>query len=134
MSTQEKDAAPLLNALSRGLRELHQALVEFARRDYEIIYGPIEGPGHLLQLLTREPQFSWLHVMSELMIDIDRLRDEEPLTSAEMRAVRRQVEALVSSSGNEQQEFNERYMGALQRSTATVMAHANVRRILSNFP
>lgn len=134
MSDQETNSALLLSRLSNGLRGLHKALVEFSSRDYESKHGTVEGPAHLLQLLTTEPYFSWLHVLSELMIDIDQVRDQGSLTNAYLKEIRLQVEALIGAAEPSGTEFGTQYADALQRSVSVVMAHADVRKALSTFP
>jgi hypothetical protein len=116
--------------LSRSLRELHQALVQVARGKYEKEHGPVSGPGELLQLLTRSPAFSWLHALSELMVDIDALLDAETIDDAVARAVSTQISGLLSTDVSDSSDFSNRYAEALQSDPAVVMAHAHVRRAI----
>src|SRR5205823_2780051 len=65
------------NALASALRALHKALLRGARADYMRQHGLAEeiSPGELLMLATRDEGFAWLRSRSELMTEIDELRD-----------------------------------------------------------
>src|SRR5918996_5333099 len=67
------------NALARALRDLHRSLVDQARRDYQRDHERMDvPPGELLHLLMTAPEFDWLRGLSELMVEIDAMRDDEP--------------------------------------------------------
>ena len=65
-------------ALERALRELHRVLLRRASREYTQQHALAEepGPGELLMLATRDENFAWLRSLSELMADIDHLREQ----------------------------------------------------------
>src|SRR3979411_749978 len=64
-----------LKKLTEALRPLHLALTKETQVAYERQHGPVQGPGELLQLLIRHPDFAWLHPLSELMAVADELLD-----------------------------------------------------------
>ena len=122
--------------LARALRELHRALVERARTDYlrEHQIGGDVGPGELLRLLTSDPYFGWLRSLSELMVDIDLIRDwadhQELVRSGAIRAA---VEYLVAppASSEVPGPFAARYWPYVQDDPHVTMAHADLRRALA---
>jgi hypothetical protein len=61
-----------LTDVRRTLLDLHKALIERERTAYEKSHGPV-SPGEMLQLLIRDPSFSWLHPISELIVRVDEL-------------------------------------------------------------
>ena len=61
-----------LTDVRRTLLDLHKALIERERAAYEKGHGPV-SPGEMLQLLIRDPSFSWLHPISELIVRVDEL-------------------------------------------------------------
>jgi hypothetical protein len=61
-----------LNQVRRTLLDLHKALIERERAAYEKGHGAVT-PGEMLQLLIRDPAFSWLHPISELIVRVDEL-------------------------------------------------------------
>lgn len=120
-----------LHGLTRALRDLHRSLVEVERNNYEREWGPVADGGQLLQLLTRHPQFDWLHQLSEFIVDIDELADQQTVTDSDVRAIARQANALLTVSEDDSSDFSRRYVALLQDHPALVMAHANVRRVLT---
>src|SRR2546422_10773444 len=87
-----------LKKLTEALRPLHLALTKETQVAYERQHGAVQGPGELLQLLIRHPDFAWLHPLSELMAVADELLDprrEVPLAPEEAAVVRNQVERLL---------------------------------------
>jgi len=125
------DTRKTLNDLNRSLRELHKALVKLERHEYEKEWGQVD-PGQLLQLLTRHPQFDWLHQLSEFMVDIDEILDNETISEADMRSIFAQAKSMLSQSVTEPSDFSTHYFEAMHGDPAIVMAHANVRRVLES--
>ncbi len=125
------------NALASALRELHRALMERARRDYEREHLVAVEPGELLRLLTTDPDFEWLRSLSELMVDIDVVRDAEPALMDELStAVRAAVEHLIAAPGPSEAAapFAQRYLPYLQDDPHVAMAHGAVRQALAAWP
>ncbi len=120
-----------LNGLTKALRDLHRSLVDVERQNYEREWGPVGDGGQLLQLLTRHPQFDWLHRLSEFIVDIDELADQETVSDADVRAILAQANTLLTPSEADATDFSRRYVALLQHHPALVMAHANVRRVMS---
>src|SRR5919205_2711789 len=61
-----------LTQVRQTLLDLHKALIERARAEYERGHGAV-SPGEMLQLLIRDAAFSWLHPISELIVRVDEL-------------------------------------------------------------
>jgi hypothetical protein len=122
-----------LDALSHLLRELHKALVDLTKAEWEKQHGPIGGPVQLFQLLTTDKFFEWLRPMSALMAEIDELHDQkEPVGPDAVRAVRLTLDGLISDRGQQPapDSFVARYLDILQNQPDVVMLHAPVRRAL----
>jgi len=134
MATTSSDAREALGMLSKALRDVHRALVNTAKKEYEREWGPVSEGGQLLQLLTRHPQFDWLHHLSELMVIIDELMDEETVSEADRCAVFAQTKSLIAPSETDSSDFSRRYITLLQHDPILVMAHAHVQRILASRP
>ncbi|HEV7803228.1 MAG TPA: hypothetical protein VGP15_19305 [Burkholderiales bacterium] len=125
------------NTLASALRELHRALMDRARRDYEREHLVAVEPGELLQLLTTDPYFEWLRGLSELMVDIDVVRDAEPELMDELStAVRAAVEHFIAApvAPAAVAPFTERYLPYLQDDPHVAMAHGAVRQALAAWP
>lgn len=124
------DTKNALTQLNHALRSLHQALVKIERHAYEKEWGQVD-PGELLQLLTRHPQFAWLHTLSEFMVGVDELLDEEEVSEECRRHIFAQAQALISPARAEDvSPFSQRYIGLLQEDPHLVMSHARVKRAL----
>src|SRR5947208_14946875 len=61
-----------LTQVRRTLLDLHKALIERERAEYERGHGAVSA-GEMLQLLIRDAAFSWLHPISELIVRVDEL-------------------------------------------------------------
>jgi hypothetical protein len=125
------------DALSHALMALHRALIERARKDYERAHEPVEGPGHFLRLLMEDRFFAWLRPLSELMANIDQIRELEPAARDEVSAaVRETVEQLVSppSASPLSAEFTARYWPMVLEEPEVTMTHAGVKQAISAWP
>lgn len=123
------------NTLASALRELHRALMDRARVDYEHEHLVAVDPGELLRLLTTDPYFEWLRALSELMVDIDLIRDAEAAARDELStAVRAAVEHLIAAPAGSASPFAERYLPYLQDDPHVAMAHGALRQALLAWP
>lgn len=116
--------------LNHALRALHLALVKKERLSYEKEWGQVDA-GQLLQLLTRHPQFAWLHTLSEFMVGIDEILDEGEVSEECRRQVFAQAGELISPSAEEALPFTQRYLALLQEDPHLVMNHAAVKQALA---
>ena len=120
---------PLLE-LRDKLLDLHKAIIEFERERYEKAVGTIQSPYHFLQLVTRDPWFTWLHPLSQLIVAIDEaVEEKEPLTETVADALRTQARALMVASENAN-GFSGHYYVALQQEPQVVMTHAAVIKLI----
>ena len=135
MTTPDSLSAPRrtqLADLRMRLLGLHKALLDDAKRAYELDRGDVGSSANLLQLLIADPWFAWLRPVSELIVRIDEtLLPDSPATDADAVALVEQVEQLLTASETGE-GFQGRYFEALQRQPAVVLAHAEVRRVLKS--
>jgi hypothetical protein len=118
-----------LQALRSALLDVHKALVDSERVEYEKVIGKIQSPNHFLQLLTTDPWFAWLGPLSKLIVSIDEALDaKEGLTAAKVNGFATQTNRLlVASEAGE--GFSSHYHEALQRDPDVVLAHAEVAKL-----
>ena len=126
-------------ALARALRDLHRALVDSAHADYlrEHAIGGDVTPGALLRLLTSDPYFEWLRSLSELMVDLDLIRERDDREEfVRSGAVRGAVEDLVTPPvlSETPSPFGQCYWPYVQNAPNVAMAHADLKRVLSTWP
>jgi hypothetical protein len=118
---------PLLE-FRHALLDLHKQLIDSERAVYEADVGPVQSPHHFFQLLTTDPWFAWLRPISQLIVMVDEVLDaREPLTNENIDAVIMESVFLLVPAKAEG-EFSARYLAALQRDPAVVLAHAQVAK------
>ena len=120
--------------LRRGLLGLHKALIIAEQLTYERIYGRVESTGQLLHLVMNDPWFAWLHPFSNLVVRIDEMLEMENEASiAEAHALLQEARSLLRPS-EEGDGFRRSYYEALQRMPDVVLAHAQVKKLMTNVP
>jgi hypothetical protein len=135
----EKDHVPDRadwQTLASALRDLHRALIERARHDYQREHARMVEAGELLQLLTTDPYFEWLRGLSELMVDLDMIRDEPELMQELATAVRPAVEYFLLPPRTKEgpHSFAERYWPYVQDDPRVAMAHGAVKQAIVKWP
>ncbi len=121
-----------LTELRNGLLGLHKTLLDSERATYERDIARIGYSGELLKLVLYDPWFAWLHELSEFVVLIDETLDAEDWPAG-MDAERLIAQAWEFLAPNETGTgFAKRYFEALQRDPDVVLAHASMRKVLSN--
>jgi hypothetical protein len=121
----------MLTDVRHGLLGLHKALIVAEQVTFERIYGRVDSTGQLLQLVMNDPWFTWLHPLSNMVVRIDEvLDDDEELTTEEVAILLTEVRALIRPSelGD---GFERSYFEALQRAPEVVMAHCEMKKLLT---
>ncbi len=139
MATSSKQArtrktCPLRQTLTdvrHGLLGLHRALIVAEQLTFERIYGRVDSTGQLLQLVMNDPWFIWLHPLSNMVVRIDESLDsDDELTVEDIAVLLTEVRALIRPSelGD---GFERSYYEALQRAPEVVMAHCEMKKVLT---
>jgi hypothetical protein len=122
LSVQVQDLRP-------PLLDLHRALIDSERREYERARGRLPD-GEFLTALLQDPELAWLRPLTGLVGRLDALLDEEgPETAGELGAWMAQVRALLKPDPAAGQ-FQRKYAEALQRSPGAVVDHGWTMRAL----
>ncbi|MGA6826773.1 hypothetical protein ACO9S2_04055 [Nitrospira sp. NS4] len=114
-----------------GLLGLHKALIVAEQLTFERIYGRVDSTGQLLQLVMNDPWFTWLHPLSNMVVRIDEMLEEEDrLTVEEVAVLLSEVRGMIrpSETGD---GFERSYYEALQRAPDVVMAHCEMKKLLT---
>jgi hypothetical protein len=126
--------SPLRDTLAnvrQGLLGLHKALIVAEQLTFERIYGRVDSTGQLLQLVMNDPWFTWLHPLSNMVVRIDELLDgDEDITVDDVAVLLTEIRALIrpSETGD---GFERSYYEALQRAPEVVMAHCEMKKLLT---
>ena len=126
----DDSAREKLVALRSALLRLHKALLEMERRDYEREHGVV-NVGELFRLVVDDPQFSWLHNISEFVVRLDEtLTGKAPVAPADAETAFNLARKMFTptESGD---SFQKQYFHAIQRDPAVVMDHAELARLFS---
>ena len=83
-------------------------------------------------LTINDPAFSWLRPLSALIVQIDEKLDDkdEPMTSAQAEALRKEIRQLLSPS-QVGTDFQRNYHWALQESPDAVISHGGALKLLT---
>jgi hypothetical protein len=114
--------------------ELHRALIEATRYEFESAHGRIENPYDMLQLVESDPVFAWLRPMTALLLRIDELSEQEVISVAEAAAVRAAAERLVQPPDGTRSPFHDRLRALRQSAPSLVVLHTHVRQGLAALP
>jgi hypothetical protein len=118
-----------LQALRDSLLNLHKALVDSERVEYERTMGKIQSPNHFLELLVNDPWFAWLRPLPQLIVSMDQaLGEKAPLTDAIVKALEKQTNDMLVASETGT-DFAAHYFEVLQRDPDVVLAHAEVVKL-----
>jgi len=124
----------LLTELRRLLLQLHKALIDWQRAEYETVHGRLQTT-QLLSVLFNDPSFAWLRTMSGLIVRIDEaLEPPRRNTSDSERAevgtgplVAQARELVAPEAGS---PYAQRYFAAMQELPDVVLAHSELVTLL----
>ena len=113
------EAKQKLRSVREVLLELHKALLDSERTQYEIVHGPLASPAAFLQLLISDDKFAWLRPTTTLIVQVDEAlaAKRPPATQVRLDQLRNDVRALFSPS-TEPADFWKRYAMVVQRDPA----------------
>lgn len=119
-----------LTNLRNGLLHLHSILLRSERGLYEHEIQRIRTQGQFLELVLHDPAFAWLRELSQFVVLIDELLEEDDPPSREDadRLVARARALLPPSQTGT--VFETRYLAALQRDPDVVIAHSAILNLL----
>jgi len=119
----------VLKDLRLALLRLHKTLLDWERAAYERVHGR-QSSNALLEALLNDQQFAWLRPISQLVVRIDEmLEDEVPPGENDIEVVLAHVSDLTRAdeTGN---AYEQRYFAALQDNPDAVFAHRDVVALL----
>lgn len=125
----DPDFAGRATGLSKSLLDLHAALLEVARGEYEREHGR-QTPVQMYELLLGSPEFVWLRPLSGFVARFDDLLATES-DRGPYRTLIRELEEMISLE-NLDSPFARRYAESLQVA-AVATAHGAARQKLKAF-
>jgi hypothetical protein len=121
----------IVRSMRETLVQLHGALIIAEQQTYERLSGPVPSTEVLLDLLQKDPWFTWLHPIADLLVRMDHLLEDETfdITDENVSHLLREVDALLHPS-IEGDGFERAYYEALDRAPDVVLAHFRVRKLM----
>jgi len=118
-------------SIRENLVRLHGALIVAEQMTYERINGPIESVDTLLALLEKDPWFTWLHPIADLLVRIDHLLEDDghDISNDNVEHLAQEIDRLLRPSVDGD-GFERAYYEALDRAPDVVLAHFRVRKLL----
>jgi hypothetical protein len=115
------------------LLDLHRALIDSERREYERPRGRL-ADGEFLAALLEDPDLAWLRPLTGVVGRLDALLEEgSPESARELEACMAQVRLLLKPDPAGP-EFQRKYAEALQRSPDAVVDHGRTMLALKGKP
>jgi hypothetical protein len=106
--------------MRRELLELHRALVDSERREYERVRGRMSDRA-FLEALIGAPELAWLNPLTSLIVRLEEVLDDDASTAAVedcVGEIRKLLRPDAAGAG-----FQRKYAEAMQRSPEVVVAH-----------
>ena len=103
------------------------------RRDYEKAHGVVTT-GELFRLVVDDPQFAWLHNISEFVVRIDEALSSDESVAEKDAHVPISLARKLFAPTQTGDGFQKQYFDAIQRDPAVVMEHAELVRLFNNEP
>ena len=120
-----------LLGLRRKLLALHLVLIAAEQKTYEHIHGRIGSTELLLELMLKDPWFIWLHPVSDILVRIDYLLNDEAFDITEENVDHLFNDArLLLRPSIEGDGFERAYYEALNRAPDALLAHFQVTNTL----
>lgn len=124
MSTRQEKVGELRHVLL----ELHKALLDAQRIEYERARGRIETSGEFLGLVLNHPEFEWIRAMSALIAQMDEWAEEaEGTTEEELDGILEALRELIRPEGNNK-AFTPKYWHLVNNAPDVTVAHVKAWR------
>jgi len=125
------EARQKLGAVRELLLQLHKALLDSERTQYEIVHGPLKSPAAFLQLLIGDEKFAWLRPTTMLIVQVDEAlaAKKPPATQPQLEQLKSDIEALFSPS-TDGDGFWKRYAVVIQRDPAVAQLQKQMETAL----
>jgi len=125
------DRAQKVAGLRHTLLELHKAMLDVQRIEYERAYGRIQTSGELLGLVLNHPEFEWIRALSALIAQLDEWADEgDAASGSELAAIIDTLRALIRREGGSNLAFSARYWKMVQDEPNVTVAHVKTWRMV----
>ena len=125
------DNAARVGQLRHTLLELHKAMLDAQRIEYERAHGRIETSGEFLGLVLNHPEFEWIRALSALIAQLDEWAEEmETAGREEFDGIVEALRSLIRPEGANA-AFSARYWRMVEDVPGVTVAHVKAWRLVS---
>ncbi len=120
--------------LSVALQDLHRNLLMLEAQAVEAASGQKLNPYDLLHKSLHDPGFSWLRLMSAMIVHVDTIVDETPQLNAQQASIIADevLNLLEKPDARANQEFWNKYSAYLSHNPDIIMKHSRVKTLLES--
>ncbi len=127
------DRAGQVGELRQTLLELHKAILDAQRIEYERAFGRIETSGEFLGLVLNHPEFEWIRSLSALMAQLDEWAEGGDEATDEAReGIVDALRALIKREGGSNVAFSTRYWTMVHDEPNVTVAHVKTWRLVES--
>ena len=119
-----------LRALREQLLNLHTVLLADQRHEYEQMFGRVTTSGEMLNLVMSHEWFAWLRALSSLIASLDEFLAAKKYDEIEAKTLLEYTRALMVPA-EEGVDFRRKYNQAIQRNPDVLIAHGQLKKLLS---
>ena len=115
--------------LRHNLLELHKAMLDAQRIEYERAYGRIETSGEFLGRVLNHPEFEWIRALSALIAQLDEWAEgKQEDDEAELGHIVEALRGLIRREGGSNVAFSAKYWKMVNDEPAVTVAHVKTWR------
>ena len=103
-----------LQNLIKLLLDLHKALLDLERENYEKKNGPISNNNEYFGIVINHEDFQWLRKLSEAIALIDEEAEQDIINAGNIKEISGEIKELLSVDNDD--EFSQRYQSALENN------------------
>ena len=127
----DSDRAARVAHLRHTLLELHKALLDAQRIEYERTHGRIETSGEFLGLVLNHPEFEWIRALSALIAQLDEWAEEiETADQAGLDGIVEALRSLIRPEGANP-AFTAKYWRLVEGEPNVTVPHVKAWRLVS---
>lgn len=119
-----------IDELRHTLLELHKAMLDAQRIEYERAHGRVETSGEFLGLVLNHPEFEWIRALSALIAQLDEwAEDAAAAGEAGLDSIVEALRSLIRPEGANP-AFTARYWKMVEDEPRVTVAHVKAWRLV----
>jgi len=129
------DRAGKVAGLRLTLLELHKAMLDAQRIEYERAFGRIATSGEYLGLVLNHPEFEWIRALSALIAQLDEWAEEqgdEGDGALTLDAIVSGLRSLIRREAGSSLAFSARYWKMVHDEPGVTVAHVKTWRLVED--